>query len=929
MERVVWPGPGAYWGEVDGWPIRWAARLLAGGDPLGLDRPWILVEDEAAARALGASLLEASGTSAVALARILTPARWLARTSPPERRPPELDRMALRELGRAVETAIATEATGFPGLAPLAERQVCAPALAELFEAMRRAGLASRSAGLVATLERLEAPELAQDLLRALGMLEGRLETLGWWDSHAVASSARDAWVQDGRPWLVVDPGYVPQGLLDMLARVALSAPVIWVLGAGSEPEAPDRRSLRWALAAPTKLPGMETAARQSPAPRVLVTEGPADVAAAAVAEALAHPGSVLVAADPARWAPWLLEACARAGCGLGGDLGRAAQGPVAGWLRAIGVAIGGGLTSARAIDLLDGARRLGLIGWHRVGLGGLDHADARLRAAGATRGNRPVLDGLGREGRPLARCLGRIAGAPTARDALEEVAKLCLDGGLERLVGRRDALEAERWASEAARLADALRTHAARIEVLWQGPVPSTPALTARRIAEALAEVGSPAEIRAGAAGGPVLELRHLGWPVEGRPVVLLAPSEDEMRASAGPASLVPDATRRAVRDLAHWPWQADRAARAKGRALALLGSDRVASLSIVRPRRDARGAEARSWDRLLALPCEEVSPLRREPRLLPPAVRVARPIAVTRWSPTAVDTYRSCPRAYYMEKVLRAEDRPLVAYDPDPASRGTWVHQICRELFLAHPGWWRESPGATQIEAWLRELAHRSVRMASSAGAPFATLQVDAHLAAIAHRLAHHGGLLAGAPNLCPTHFEYELRGETTDRLGARVSIEGRVDRLDLVRPAEDPAGAGVGLLVIDYKTGSVAGYGSGRPLAERKVQLALYAWLAERVLGLPCLASLALEVLGTEPRFAGMARATARPMLGALGDAVPARDWLDEDAFRAHLEEAVQETRRVAEEASQGRFDAAPADPAQCEPCRHRLYCPEGRR
>ncbi|MCB9729239.1 MAG: PD-(D/E)XK nuclease family protein [Deltaproteobacteria bacterium] len=950
---IAWPHAGAWYAVVRGEPLAVAARMLAiehAGAPLSPGGACALVPDVRTAASLRAWTRALGGVAAARADRVVAAGLLAERLLEPEELAPPAGELVLDELSRAVDFAIRANPEAFPRLCAFAPGAGLPTALGRLFGDLRAAGLESRDAGAVATLERLDPPGLGQELLQAMGMFEGRLDALGWWDLPArQRAAARRVDRAPPGPWLVVGFGHIPGALLELIDRLAAARPVLFLLAAGEETphrdaQAPDRRSVAFAGAAPWR-DFAALASRVDPPEAGRVTQvlrlpDPASVAARAVELAEAHGATALLAVDPERWRVPLDEAARRRGHTLTGDHGPASPAPVLRLIAGLVEACAGELSAAQAVDLLDLGARTGLPGYPADPLAG-DRADARLRRAGVTRGRDAVLGALGPLGRPLARALERLDAAPDAATQLRVVAGLIADADLHRLAGLGPAIAARADADQLAQLRALLEDLASRLPLLWPQSSPrATPELLLARVRAAIAsslpsrEQLVPPE---GPQAGPPVHLQALDAPLPpwARQAILLGVAEGDLVPRGAASHLIPDRVRASgpVATEAHWPWHADTVTMRRRRLEALLAGRLVRELVSLEPERDLRGAEHVRW---AALPVATAEPaaVRRSARLWPPEVPAEAPPApllarVGLGAPaglaaTRVDAYRDCPRRFYYEHLLGTADREALGYDIDPRQRGTWLHGVLRRLFFEEPRWWADAPEPAEVRALLaRRVDPAQAALTAGASDAFVALQAERYLDGVAEALSAHGAVLAACADQRPAGFELAVRARWDGAGGAPLVLRGTLDRLDLVM---GPGGRAEAFMVIDYKTGAVADYGAAATPDSRRVQLFLYAWVAREVLGIPCRGVYAVPVLE-----AGRPRGAVVPGQGsgAWESVGHPREILDADALEQLMVWALETAREAARGMSAGAFPAVPARGDLCARCPHSLYCPRERR
>lgn len=256
---------------------------------------------------------------------------------------------------------------------------------------------------------------------------------------------------------------------------------------------------------------------------------------------------------------------------------------------------------------------------------------------------------------------------------------------------------------------------------------------------------------------------------------------------------------------------------------------------------------------------------------------------------SATRLESWLACPHAYFMEHVLRVEpvENPEELLEIDPAERGTIVHDVLQAWLdeqlvggVPDPG----QPWSDRARQRLRELAERYCDDAERRGVT-------------GHRLLWHrdrqriiGDLMRfvdadderrARHRLTPLVAEHPFG--TADAAHGPVAIElpdgrcvwarGRIDRVDR-------AGAD-GLAVVDYKTGSSAGYQDVKPHQPfgedgTRLQLAVYGLAARELAGggpaeeAPAVTS-TYWFVSTRGEFKQHGYAVTDDVLGRLGQAV----------------------------------------------------------
>ena len=209
---------------------------------------------------------------------------------------------------------------------------------------------------------------------------------------------------------------------------------------------------------------------------------------------------------------------------------------------------------------------------------------------------------------------------------------------------------------------------------------------------------------------------------------------------------------------------------------------------------------------------------------------------------SPTALETYASCPRKYLFQRVLRLgeDERPERIDEITARDRGTLVHRVL-ERFVADaladddvpaPG----EPWSVERRAHLFDLLDQEVKSAETRGVTGGQVKTKLLRRALYDELLDfldRDDSLRAERRSTPFAAEYSFGFDDSPALeglwaGRRMQLRGSVDRVDLTDDG--------GLLVIDYKGGSRRPFEgmADNPLNDgRRLQLPLYARaVAERL-------------------------------------------------------------------------------------------------
>lgn len=276
--------------------------------------------------------------------------------------------------------------------------------------------------------------------------------------------------------------------------------------------------------------------------------------------------------------------------------------------------------------------------------------------------------------------------------------------------------------------------------------------------------------------------------------------------------------------------------------------------------------------------------------------------------WSGTALETLAGCGVRWFVERWLRpATTEP----DPEAMMRGSLAHRLLEQV-LRDLG--PRVLGPDDLPAARAALARA---LAQHAGAyPFAadaqrlrTLlrRLEADLDRVLAHTVRAGSAFA------PTHLEVGF-GRDGDELpaldlGAGLRVYGQIDRVDV-----DGAGRA---LVYDYKgTRPTSG---ARWLELHALQVTLYLRAAQQLLGLVPVGGLYQAYRDREVRPRGAVVRGADPDLRTVNG-----DVVDEEIFRALLDDVVAVARRAVDEVRAGTLAARPATCAFKGGCAHPSIC-----
>ena len=204
---------------------------------------------------------------------------------------------------------------------------------------------------------------------------------------------------------------------------------------------------------------------------------------------------------------------------------------------------------------------------------------------------------------------------------------------------------------------------------------------------------------------------------------------------------------------------------------------------------------------------------------------------------SPTRIESYATCPFAYFIERVLGIEEleEPEAIERITPLDRGSLFHRIFYRAYRQHAAA-GEPLSADALAAALRRAAEVEFRRCGATG-PALTWAVEradilADLARFAELDAAQCAVLGARPAMFETRYGMPPRGVDEDEASTEQPLEltfggrpyrfkGKIDRIDEV--GEDR------VRVLDYKTGRAGGAADSFQ-GGRALQLPLYLLAAQ---------------------------------------------------------------------------------------------------
>jgi len=157
-----------------------------------------------------------------------------------------------------------------------------------------------------------------------------------------------------------------------------------------------------------------------------------------------------------------------------------------------------------------------------------------------------------------------------------------------------------------------------------------------------------------------------------------------------------------------------------------------------------------------------------------------------------TLLDTYLSCPLRFFYRYLSPLAPLETVAEEGDRAAVGVVVHEVLREFFAPFVG--HDIDGADLSAATLMDLYETRLRQSAA----YAALPPDGQLLLARSGRARLASLVAHMPRTTPLALETELRASLAVK-DQPYLFTGRADRIDR---------RGEGVLVLDYKTGTIPG-------------------------------------------------------------------------------------------------------------------------
>jgi ATP-dependent helicase/nuclease subunit B len=253
---------------------------------------------------------------------------------------------------------------------------------------------------------------------------------------------------------------------------------------------------------------------------------------------------------------------------------------------------------------------------------------------------------------------------------------------------------------------------------------------------------------------------------------------------------------------------------------------------------------------------------------------------------SVTHVDAYRSCPRRFFIEKVLSLEPPEITDFELEPITIGTVLHRVMERLV---PQAGRDVSEFTATAATILDDVLRSEPLDPYFKALIrqSFLDMAPQVFELEESIREEGYSFHSA--------EQDVRGEPVPG----VRLKGKVDRID--------RGPGGGIAILDYKTGSGELASTRVRSKGATLQLPLYATL--------------LRARGERPERVGVYSLRDLKVRWLPGK----RDLKEGLTLEDFMEAALGFLQETAEGMARGRYPALPLEDQTCRNCHERPYCP----
>jgi len=289
--------------------------------------------------------------------------------------------------------------------------------------------------------------------------------------------------------------------------------------------------------------------------------------------------------------------------------------------------------------------------------------------------------------------------------------------------------------------------------------------------------------------------------------------------------------------------------------------------------------------------------------------------------WSASALEVYLACPSRWFIERVLR----PVTPDpDPEPLLRGGLAHAALADTLEGL----RQRTGSARVTTAHLQLAlellgealacheHRFPLSAQAERLPGARRRLHTDLERyLRHAAAAEPDTTALEPKWLELQFGFDEHEDELPALdlGEGVMLRGRIDRIDLT-----PDGQAV---VYDYKGARVTP--GAKWLSEGRIQLALYMYAVQQLLGLRVAGGMYQPLSGVDLRARGVLDMEA----GVTLDCVRT-DLIGTAELNAIVHEALELARASAMRAVRGAIESRPHTCSYAGICTYPAICRCGR-
>ena len=282
-----------------------------------------------------------------------------------------------------------------------------------------------------------------------------------------------------------------------------------------------------------------------------------------------------------------------------------------------------------------------------------------------------------------------------------------------------------------------------------------------------------------------------------------------------------------------------------------------------------------------------------------------------------TELDAYLNCPYDYWITNVLRIEPLEEVTEDISPLGRGSKVHAILRNFYLA----WKTPvtrENREEAKALLKKLADHAFDIEADT---FRNRRdKELFLAVMAERFLD-AEVEFWKQGMKPAYLEQKIgRYRLVLSNGEEVDLSAKIDRIDV-----DENG---NFIIVDYKTGKY-------PLPKMNIdqdifQLPVYAVMVQQTLlneGPALKRPIGLAYYDLKGRTGAGARDTVLYNKDARSDhpsSKPKASPKGAEEFEEILEQSMEKARRAIEGILAGNFSSTPRDESRCRYCPNEMMC-----